>query len=102
MKSIWYLFFFLLAVRSVNSQQKWANSVDRLQIPRLDSPLIQAVIPSFMGGHITDVKQVAEQALKEGFETKESNFQVDSLCLNHTELFLHALMSGERWALQSK
>ena len=70
-------------------------------MPRLDSPLVQSLLPSVMGGKV-DINQVAGQALKRGLTATNSTFEVNGLCLNHTKIFLKALMTGKQWALKSK
>ena len=75
--------------------------MDRFQMPSLDNPLIQSLLPSVMGGKV-DIKDVADKALKQGLQAADSSYEVDSHCLNHTEIFLESLISGQKWALKSK
>ena len=75
--------------------------MDRFQMPSLDNPLIQSLLPSVMGGKV-DVKDVADKALRQGLQAADSSYEVDSHCLNHTEMFLESLISGQKWALKSK
>ena len=91
----------LCVIVNVNSQQKWDGSMDRLQMPRLDSPLGQSLLPSVMGGK-ANVKDLADKALSQGLRAADPSFEVNSLCLNHTEMFLESLITGQQWALKSK
>ena len=75
--------------------------MNRLQIPRLDSPLVQSLLPSIMGGKV-DVTDLADKALKQGLRAADPSYEVSNLCLNHTEMFLESLITGQRWALRSK
>ena len=91
----------LCAIVIVNSQQKWDGSMDRLQMPRLDSRLVQSLLPSVMGGKV-NVKDLADKALRQGLRAADPSFEVNSLCLNHTEMFLESLIKGQHWALKSE
>ena len=103
---LFVVIFCLLFIDNAYAQyEKWPNSVHGLQMPATDgtgSNLYQSLMPLLMGGNSGGVKGLAEQALREGLQGSNAQFEVGELCLNHTEIFLNALIEGETWALKSK
>ena len=63
-------------------------------------------ISSLFADSHNEVIERAEQLLKDGLTTAATDadprFDVSSVCLNHTEVFLSALVAREEWALRSK
>ena len=64
----------------------------------------QPPVSSLFAASNNGIIERAEQLQEDGFTTSNADprFDVSSLCLNNTEIFLSALVAREQWALRSK
>ena len=49
-----------------------------------------------------DIASRAEQALQQGLAKVQKDYNVSSLCLNHTKLLFEGLVERQDWAFRSK
>lgn len=97
---------FALNAATVNAQDvEKVNTLNGKQTQRsanlnLDfMPLLAGLSPGTNG---VGILQLAEKFLQQKLHTSALNFNVSELCLEHTEIFLDALLSGHQWAVRSK
>ena len=62
----------------------------------------QASVSRILEDSHNDVIERAEQMLQNGVLATGPTYEVSSTCLNHTEMFLLALVERQQWALRSK
>lgn len=62
-------------------------------------PLLAGLSPGTNG---IGILQLAEKFLQQKLHTSALNFNVSEICLEDTEIFLDALLSGHQWAVRSK
>lgn len=84
-------------------QNQNGNQGNYFQILQLGLELTkgQQTIGSVIQNYQNEIISYTTQTLIKGLEAVRTN-ETDNLCLNHTELFVKALLSRENWALKSK
>ena len=101
----------VLTVSSINAQilrnehdiMKAARHAGDMQtLTRAKSNSYSQQFLSNLLGESSDIVDRARQTLYEGLVANEIQYNVSSLCLNHTERLLEGIVSGEEWALRSK
>ena len=65
-------------------------------------PLVSALFADSHNETIERAEQLLQDGLIAAATSADPRFDVSSVCLNHTEIFLSALVAREEWALRSK
>ena len=79
---------------------KYTKEANDIAPVRLDS--VMAELGPLTGSEDSLANRTARLLLDDRLEDEPYRYEVGNTCLNHTKIFLDALLNGKSWGLQSK